>query len=296
MTAACGHCFECRGQKARGWQVRMVEEMKTSPNAIFVTLTLNDDSYNKFKKELNTEDDNKIAGRVIRLFLERIRKETKRSIKHWFVTELGHENSKRLHMHGIMWRDDATEMVKKHWNYGHVFIGDYVNEKTIMYITKYMTKSDIDNLGFIGQVFASAGIGRGYINRLDAKNNKYKENGKTNQTYRLPNGRKLNLPTYYKNHIYSEKEKELLWIEKIEEGKIYVCGEIVDADDLTGYEQLLKYHRDKQMRLNKEDPEVWEKAKYIKRLIRQRKAQQKQEEKDREWYIQLMHKERNFVR
>ena len=137
-------------------------------------------------------------------------------------------------MHGIMWREDATEMVKKHWNYGHVFIGDYVNEKTIMYITKYMTKSDVENQGFIGQVFASAGIGQSYINRRDAKNNAYKENGETNQTYRLPSGRKLNLPTYYKNKIYTEEgEQKKTFEEKITgesiEGKKDFAGISLDT-------------------------------------------------------------------
>ena len=35
VTAACGKCFECRKQKARAWQVRMSEELRENPNAIF---------------------------------------------------------------------------------------------------------------------------------------------------------------------------------------------------------------------------------------------------------------------
>ena len=45
VTAACGKCFECRKQKARAWQVRMSEELRSNPNAIFVTLTISDESF-----------------------------------------------------------------------------------------------------------------------------------------------------------------------------------------------------------------------------------------------------------
>ena len=40
VTAACGKCYECRKQKARAWQVRMSEETRQNPNALFVTLTI----------------------------------------------------------------------------------------------------------------------------------------------------------------------------------------------------------------------------------------------------------------
>ena len=42
ITAACGKCYECRKQKARGWLVRMEEELRHNPNAIYITLTLED--------------------------------------------------------------------------------------------------------------------------------------------------------------------------------------------------------------------------------------------------------------
>ena len=50
----------------------------------------------------NITDNNEIATKAIRLCLERIRKQTGKSIKHWFITELGHEKTERLHLHGIV--------------------------------------------------------------------------------------------------------------------------------------------------------------------------------------------------
>ena len=47
------------------------------------------------------EIENETAKTAIRLFLERWRKKYGRSTKHWFITELGHDNTERLHLHGI---------------------------------------------------------------------------------------------------------------------------------------------------------------------------------------------------
>ena len=53
VTAACGKCYECRKQKARGWLVRMEEELRHNPNAIFITLTLEDKWYKNIEKKYN---------------------------------------------------------------------------------------------------------------------------------------------------------------------------------------------------------------------------------------------------
>ena len=83
-------------QKQREWLVRMSEELRTEPNAYFITLTISDENYEILKNICNSEDDNTIATKAIHLMLERIRKKTGKSIKHWFTTELGHEKTERL--------------------------------------------------------------------------------------------------------------------------------------------------------------------------------------------------------
>ena len=88
-------------------------------------------------------DNNEIATKAIRLCLERIRKQTSKSIKHWFITELGHEKTERLHLHGIVWGIGTDKLITDKWNYGITFTGFFVNEKTINYITKYMLKVDV---------------------------------------------------------------------------------------------------------------------------------------------------------
>ena len=53
VTAACGKCFECMKQKGRAWQVRLSEEIRQDPNAIFITLTLEDKWYKNIEKKYN---------------------------------------------------------------------------------------------------------------------------------------------------------------------------------------------------------------------------------------------------
>ena len=122
VTAACGDCLECRKQKQRAWKVRMNEEMRNNPNAYFMTLTIDDESYATLKADAEDKTDNGIATLAIRRCLERIRKKTKKSIKHWFITELGHENTKRLHLHGLVWghfRDWETDRKSTRLNSSH---------------------------------------------------------------------------------------------------------------------------------------------------------------------------------
>ena len=95
-------------------------------------------------------------------------KKTGKSIKHWFITELGHEKTERLHLHGIVWGIGTDQLIKEKWSYGITYTGNYVNEKTINYITKYMTKIDEKHPDFVGKVLCSKGIGAGYTKRPDA--------------------------------------------------------------------------------------------------------------------------------
>lgn len=274
VTAACGKCFECRKQKARAWQVRMSEELKENPNAIFITLTISDEAFEYIMDKYNIDTNEDCCKKMIRLFLERVRKETKKSLKHWFITEIGHTNTERYHLHGIIWGIGVEEIVRRNWKYGFVFIGSFVNEQTINYVVKYMLKKDKDHKEYNPTVLCSAGIGAGYINSENAKTNKFK--GKdTNETYRLRNGTKLNLPIYYRNKIYTDDEREKLFIQKIDKGDVWICGEKVKIDDQEAYKEILEYHQREKQRLHGDNPQEWEVAKYLRRLNKQRQARKR---------------------
>lgn len=219
VPIACGVCIECKQKKASEWRIRLNEELRSNQNkAYFVTLTYNEDTMKKYKEESVMVSD------TIRHWLENIRKFKKKSIKHWLITEKGKLH--RIHLHGIIWSNkEEIEIIKQKWEkYGFFDIGDYCNEKTINYIVKYVFKQDPHNKKFQSKIYCSNGIGSSYIEKNIAKKNKF--NGiNTNENYTLKSGIKLSLPIYYRNKIYTEEEREELWINKINEKKRYILGQ-----------------------------------------------------------------------
>lgn len=254
VPIGCGLCMECVNKKSSSWKIRLYEEIKTDTKGLFVTLTFNDTSYDyllkktKLPKETHKYvKDNEVATLATRRFLERWRKKHKKSIKHWLITELGTENTERIHLHGILFTDHKED-IKKTWTYGYTYIGEYVNNKTINYITKYITKSNPKHKNYQPKILTTPGIGKNYINTPNAKRiNKYKGR-ETDTTYRTREGTKLDLPIYYRNLLYTEEQREKLWLYKLDEGIRYVGGEKINAEDETTYVKLLQHYQ----RINEE--------------------------------------------
>ena len=58
------------------------------------------------------------------------------------------------------------------------------------------------------------------------------------------------LPIYYRNKIYTEEEKEKLWLEKLDKEERWICGEKIDVSKSEKeYFNLLEYYREKNERL-----------------------------------------------
>lgn len=268
VPVSCGKCYECRKKKKREWTVRLCEEIKRK-KAYFITLTLSNESFFKLRK--GNESENDICTLALRRWLERVRKETKKSVKHWFITELGEEKG-RIHLHGIIFTENIS-IVKK-WTYGHVFVGQFVNERTINYITKYMLKENPIDKSFIGKVLCSKGIGKEYITEYTKERNRYRK-GNTKETYMFRNGSEIYLPEYYRNKLYNEKEKESLWIEKIEKGVRYIGGVAIKTDNEKELMNALNYWRERNINIHGDNEQEWEKDKYINRQKRLNKYRKK---------------------
>ena len=324
VPVGCGKCMECLKQKARGWQVRLQEELRNNRTALFVTFSFSDESLIKLENELDTNLtgynlDNKIATLAVRRFLERYRKKYKASIKHWFVTELGKINTERIHIHGIVFttpelaiallRDDehngddvinigslnkllssANERkttLASLWSYGNIWLGDYVNERTVNYIVKYIYKQDPKHKYYTPVILCSPGIGSQYLKRYDSVNNKF--NGKkTNELYTTRNGIKLPLPTYYRNKIYNDDQREALWLQLLDKQTRYVNGIKIDvSQDEKDYFNVLEQQRIINKKLGYGDDKInWNAKKYeqnlrnLKRLERIKKQQNKENQQN----------------
>ena len=266
VPVGCGKCMECRKQKARQWQVRLQEDIRVNKNAKFVTYTFSEIELQKLDNEIKGlkgyDRDNEICRLAVRRYTERWRKKYGKTLRHWLVTELGHQNTERVHMHGIVWTDERKD-IKEIWKYGSVWIGDYVSAKTINYIVKYVNKVDEKHKEYNSKIYTSKGIGRNYMERRDAERNKYKPEG-TIETYKTRQGIEIALPIYYRNKIYKDEEKEALWLEKLDEGIRWVNGIKVDIKEgEEEYYKLLEQERKKNKRLGYgDDSRNWELKKY----------------------------------
>lgn len=292
VPVGCGKCIECMKKKAREWQIRLAEEIRYNKNGKFVTFTFSEESLINLIKIVeneakikdnnkNNEDiyeiENECATKAVRRFLERWRKKYKKSVKHWLVTELGKNNTERIHLHGIIFTDESKEIIENIWKYGQIWVGNYVNEKTINYITKYINKIDEKHKNYKSIILCSSGIGKDYFKRTDWKLNKYKGE-ETKEYYRYRNGNKSSLPIYYRNKIYSEEDKEKLWLQKLDKEERWVMGERVSVEITEdNYIKLRDFYRSKNKRLGYgDDKKKWNEIEYMKKLNRLKKLKNKQ--------------------
>ena len=277
VPVGCGKCIECLKKKARDWKIRLSEELKCYKYAYFITLTFEPEELKKLCQESNLKESNAVAGLAIRRYLERWRKKYKKSQRHWLITELGQENTERIHLHGIIFSefDIPKEEIQQIWKYGNVVIGHYCNERTINYITKYVTKLDSKHKNYVPQIFCSSGIGKAYTKRfIPQQIHQFNENN-TIEFYRTKSGAKISLPIYYRNLFWNDEQREKLWIKKLDEDTRYVMGvKIKNVSTPEGERQYFRVLR-KAQETNKnvgygDDSEEWSKKEYniTQRMLR----------------------------
>ena len=199
---SCGWCYECRNKNANQWRVRLKEEVKSNEfkNMIFATFTFSEEEYSKLAKEVRGDIikqygevqgdiDNEIAAKAIRNWSESIRHKHGKQPRRWLVTERGGNETERVHIHGVIFTDLDNDTILKSWTFGIADDGrstgrqGWVNEQTINYITKYVFKTDSKHIDFKGRIFASAGIGKAYLeNDLNRYRHRF-QGEKTNTTY-----------------------------------------------------------------------------------------------------------------
>ena len=233
-------------------------------------MTLSNESFTQLsigERAEGYELDNAIATKAVRRFLERWRKKYKKSVRHFLVTELGHEGTENIHLHGIIWTDKNPDEITNIWGYGYTWLSTnnngYVNETTVNYITKYITKPDHDHQEYKPIILCSKGIGSGFLRRTDSKLNKF-QNENTKEYYTTRTGKKLALPKYYRNKLYSDEEREQLWIQLLDKEQRFVLGEKISiANGDEEYYKILAEARSINKRLGYGDNTMdWERKRY----------------------------------
>jgi hypothetical protein len=108
----CGKCETCRLAYASQWAKRLTDELKTFPDAMFITLTYDDE---------HLPENNSLVPRDLRLFIKRLRRDHKgikavlmpngkydRPLRFWGAGEYG-TKSKRAHYHLILFNYDFPD-------------------------------------------------------------------------------------------------------------------------------------------------------------------------------------------
>lgn len=230
----CGKCQECKRKRASEWRARLSVELKENPDAQFITLTFNDETLEKYK---DTE-----ANETAAIFARRLTKncnKQKIKIKRYLVPEIGGEDSERLHFHGIVWPSLTEKQWEKIWPYGIVDIGYECSEKTIGYIVKYIFKPNEKFPDYEPRIFTSPGIGISYINSYDSRHNIFKR--ETDTKLKTEKGMKIELPRYWKQKMYTEEEREEIYLRNLEKNEKWVDGiKFSPISDIEVYNAYIK--------------------------------------------------------
>lgn len=217
FSVPCGKCPECLERRREDWTFRLKQQVKDSTYSYFVTMTFDDDHVQKLNKKFLSN------------YFKRIRNEEK-FLKYYAVGEYGNKNH-RPHYHAIIFNVHSDIIVKK-WssdnrsmvstNLGNLYFGD-VTDESIHYVTGYLVNKDKDTYtddDIKPFALMSKGLGKIYL-----KNATRFCKSKFTSVVNVENGRKVLLPRYYKDRIFTPEERKLIgeqnymeWL-KNQEGK-----------------------------------------------------------------------------
>lgn len=134
LEVPCGHCLACRIARSREWALRLLCEMEFWDDAVFVTLTYDED---------NVPKNGSLCPRDLTLFFKKLRRDLEhenRKIKYFACGEYGGRFD-RPHFHFIGFGLSAKDrkLIKENWDKGIVHIGT-VTYNSCRYVAGYVQK------------------------------------------------------------------------------------------------------------------------------------------------------------
>lgn len=255
----CGKCYNCRRRLASSWSLRVVQENKVSTDALFLTLTYNDEHIPYSKKGFQT-----LKKQDVKDFMKRLRRyhpSDHKTLRYFTVGEYG-GITKRPHYHILLF-NAQIELIKKAWSLdgkeiGNIFYGLDVGEAAAGYCVKYISKicyigknQDIDDRQPNFRLM-SKGLGKNYTD--NPKIVQWHKNNPEQRTYvPLLDGKKAPMPRYYKQKIFDESEKEKIAYHFQMKANILTEQEVAEhGSNLPSYkaEQLMNGYRKMKININ----------------------------------------------
>jgi len=223
FPADCGKCLPCLIKRKAQWSYRMVEEMRISSSAYFVTLTyeeknvpwaeegytVNKNDHFAFIKELKRlEKPKQLKQRNYisehELYKFRTGQSSGQKLKYYGISEYG-DRLGRPHWHYILFNVRDIDNIRSAWALGRVQVDD-CNINTIDYVLKYMVKDHSGNTHIERErelSFMSKGLG---LNIADQQFQQHIKQEHANQVLNQ-RGSKVALPRYYRKKFLTEAER-----------------------------------------------------------------------------------------
>lgn len=239
VPVPCGKCPACLSRRTSVWTFRLKQQAKNANSSYFITLTYDTRFVPITKRGFLT-----LEKRDVQLYFKRLRKlhgPDHTPIKYYLAGEYGSKTF-RPHYHIILFNADI-ELIHKAWDKGEVHIGE-LTEASAAYTAKYINKGKIipmhkndDRLPEFSLMSKKLGL-----NYLSEKIINYHRADIERNFITLEDGKKISLPRYFREKIWTETER------RIQADKLAVkFKEIEDQKEqeyytknqtLEGYEQL----------------------------------------------------------
>lgn len=207
IPAPCGKCPPCLARRTSAWSFRLVQHDKIASSSYFITLTYSNENVTMSKRGFMT-----LVKRDWQLFVKRLRKaqlltNDNRKIRYYAVGEYG-TSTWRPHFHAIIY-DVNAELIERAWGLGIIDIQP-VNGATVGYTCKYINKGKLIPVHANDDrqpefSLMSKGLGKNYLTDDMIK---YHRDDITRLYCTVEGGKKIAMPRYYKNKIYTETERQ----------------------------------------------------------------------------------------
>lgn len=208
IPVPCGKCPNCVARRVSAWSFRLMQEDRVSTSSHFVTLT-----YDTKNVPITRNGFLTINKRDAQLFFKKLRKLQPAgtpAIKYFLAAEYGGK-TRRPHYHIILFNAQIGT-ISKAWTHGSVHLGQ-VEGASVGYTLKYMSKkssvplhrNDDRETEFR---LMSKGLGASYM--TDEIKKWHTDHRVVDQRMYcvLPDGRKVSMPRYYKDKIYTEMQRK----------------------------------------------------------------------------------------
>jgi hypothetical protein len=204
VPVPCGKCPACLSRRTSVWTFRLKTHAKNAISSYFITLT-----YDTRFVPISSRGFLTLDKRDVQLYFKRLRKlhgKTHEPLKYYLAGEYGSKTF-RPHYHIILFNANI-ELIHKAWDKGEVHIGE-LTEASAAYTAKYINKGKIipmhkndDRLPEFSLMSKKLGL-----NYLSEKIINYHRADIERNFITLEDGKKISLPRYFREKIWTESER-----------------------------------------------------------------------------------------